>query len=209
MSDSQRGRAKAERGTGTRTVRGVAPTASKQPSRADRLERAAEGAQSGRGEIVAEFLLAQEQLAEWGKLHHLLHEVLTASAPFYAGLAAVSGCDQLQPPERHALHMNWRPCRERISALANFCEGIKHIGRPFERDAQELRGARCAVDIVAVQVMLEDALTDERPHTQALVELADDFRTACHRHLAVADREMQVHIDLLRRASAVLFGGLS
>ncbi len=223
MSDSEAGETNPEPTTASGAVPEVAPALSKQLSRAGRIARAAEGArstllhslpsdeeaQSELRNVIAELLLAQEQLAEWGRLHHLLHEVLAASAPFHAGLASVLEGDQLGPTERHALHMSWRPCQQRINALVDFCEGIKHIGRPYIRDAHELRGARCAVDIVSVQLMLEDTLTDERPHTQALVELADDFQTACHRHLAVADREMQVLIDLLQGVSAALLWGLS
>ncbi len=223
MSHSEAGETNPEPTAFAGAVPEVAPAPSKQLSHAGRLERAAEGArstllrslpsdeeaQSELRNVIAELLLAQEQLAEWGRLHHLLHEVLAASAPFHAGLASVSGGDHLQPTERHALHMSWRPCQQRINTLVDFCEGIKHIGRPYKRDAQELRGARCAVDIVSVQLILEDTLTDERPHTQAVVELTDDFQAACHRHLAVADREMQVLIDLLPRVSAALFWGLS
>ena len=158
---------------------------------------------------MGELAATQERLEEWATLHHLLHEILAASAPFEASVAAVTERYELDLTDRRVLMRRWRPCQTRINALVDFCEGIEHIGRPYQRDAHELRGARYAVDVVAAQLALEDTLQDQQPLVEALAELADEFQTVCHRHLAVADREMQKLVQHLQRLSATRGGGLA
>ena len=156
---------------------------------------------------AGESVLAQKRLAEWARLHHLLHQVLATAAPFEAGLATLPAHGQLGPDDQRELLLSWRLCQEKVNALVDFAEGIEHIGRRFERKAHELQGARWAVELVAVQLVLEDTLKDQRPPVEALVELADDLRSVCHRHLAEADGEMMKLIDLFQRPLAAQLAG--
>jgi len=130
-------------------------------------------------------------LAEWTTLHHLLQEVLDAAAPFQAGIVTAERCGYIDSSRRREMFVNWRPCQDRIYRLVEFSEGIQRIGRPYRREARHLRGARWAVEIIALQLMIEETLSDHHPHPTALVELVDDFRTVCLCHLAIANREMR------------------
>ena len=130
------------------------------------------------------------RLAEWTEVQRLLHELLDAAMPLEAGVVAAARCGRLQPDGRREMFVNWRPCQERIYRLVEFGERINHIGRPFRRGARLLTGARWAVEIVALQLVIEETLSEPRPHAEALVEFIGDLWTACLRHLAIANREM-------------------
>ncbi len=158
-------------------------------------------------EVITELTSLQAQLAEWKELHHLLHEVLTAFAPFHARLIPL-GENGFSAAERQALLRNWRPCQDGVDMLMDFAEGVEHIGRPFRREGRELRGERWVVEIVALRLLLEDALKEDNLSPESLLELAAEFNSACHRHLALADRKLRAAVDKLQRLSTHLLGGM-
>lgn len=158
-------------------------------------------------EVVSELTALQAQMAEWKELHHLLHELLAAFSPFHARLV-LFGENGLNAPECQALLQNWRPCQDRVDMLVDFAEGVEHIGHPFERAGRELRGERWAVEIVALQLLFEDTLKEDNPSPASLLELAEEFNSACHRHLALADRKLRIVVDKLQRLSTRLLGGM-
>jgi hypothetical protein len=174
------------------------------------LQRALPADQRARAElraVIAEMTALQAQTAEWKELHHLLHETLAAFSPFHARLVPFSA-GGFSTAERQALLQNWRPCQDGIDMVADFACGIEHIGKPFERAGRELRGERWAVEIVALQLLLEDALKEESPSPQSLLELAEEFDSACHRHMALADRKLRAVVDKLQQLSTCLLGGM-
>jgi hypothetical protein len=174
------------------------------------LQRALPTGKEARAElrqVIAELTALQAQMTEWKELHHLLHEVLTAFSPFHARLVPFSE-GGFTAAERQALLQNWRPCQDEIDMVTDFACGIEYIGKPFERAGRELRGERWAVEIVALQLLLEDALKEESPSPQSLLELAEEFNSACHRHLALADRKLRAAVDRLQQLSTRLLGGM-
>jgi len=158
-------------------------------------------------EVIAELFSLQAQMAEWKELHHLLHQVVVAFAPFHARLIPF-GEDGFSTAERQALLQNWRPCQDGIDMLVDFAEEIEHIGRPFRREGRELHGERWAVETVALRLLLEDALKEDNPSPESLLELAAEFNSACHRHLALADGKLRAVADKLQRLSTHLLGGV-
>lgn len=158
-------------------------------------------------EVIAELTALQAQMAGWKELHHLLHEVLVAFSLFHTRVIPF-GEGGFSAGESQALLQNWRPCQDRVDMLADFAEEIEHIGRPFRREGRELRGERWVVEIVALQLLLENALKEDHPSPESLLELAEEFNSACHRHLALADRKLRVVVDKLQRLSTRLLGGI-
>lgn len=156
-------------------------------------------------EVVAEVLSLQDQIVEWGRLHHLLHEVLIAFGWFRAGVA-FSATGGLGLAERHSLLQNWQMCQGRMGALEDFAEGIAHIGSPFRPTEQTLHGEPWVVEIVALRSLLEDTLKEENPDLPALRELAEDFYTTCQHQMVLADGQMLAAAGHLRRLFRHLFG---
>jgi hypothetical protein len=197
----------------TPTVRGGAVSIDRVERRARKVSEvlqqalADEQAQAGLREVAAMLTSLQAQLAEWLELHRLVHEVLIALAPFRALLAS-SGEGGLGAAERQALLQSWRPCQRRVDGLADFAEEIKCIGRRFQRDGRELDGEQWVVDIVALQVLLEDALKEDDPSPGSLFELAEELDGACHRHMTLADHNLKTIADGMQRLSTSLWGGL-
>jgi hypothetical protein len=159
-------------------------------------------------QVIAELTALQAQVAEWSECHHLLHEVLAAFSLFHARLIS-SGEDGSSAAGRQALLQNWRLCQDRLDTLVDFAEEIDHIGNPFRREGRQLRGERWVVEIVALQLLLEDALKEDNPSPESLIELGEAFNSACHRHLALADRKLRTVVDKLQRLSAYLLGGMA
>jgi hypothetical protein len=133
---------------------------------------------------------AASQLGEWVALHRLLHELLDALTPLAAGIAATDERAQLDALRRGELYVNWRPCQARMYRLVEFGEGVQWIGPRFSREARHLSGAPWAVEIAALRLAIEDALSDPNPSRTDLIELVDELSAACHRHLAIASREI-------------------
>lgn len=158
-------------------------------------------------EVIRELTALQAQMAEWEELHHLLHKVLVAFSLFHARLIPL-GEDGFSAAELQALLQNWRPCQDGIDMLVDFAEEIAHIGSPFRREGRELRGERWVVDIVALQLLFEDVLKEDNPSPESLLELAEEFNSACHRHLALADRKLRTVVGKLQRLSTCLLGGI-
>jgi hypothetical protein len=163
--------------------------------------------QADLGEVTAAFAALDVQLAEWLALHRLIHELVTALAPFRALLASTGG-GALGATERQALLQGWRPCQRCADGLAAFAEEVTRIGSPLLRADRELAGERWAVDVLALQVLVEDALKEEELDPGNLFELAEELNSACHHHLAVADRGLSMATDGLRRLNTSLLGEL-
>ena len=158
-------------------------------------------------EVITEIMTLLSQVAEWARLHHLLHEVLVAFAPFHAGLTLIAK-GGLSAPERQVLLQNWRPCQDRLDLLVGFAEDVEHIGHPFQQAGLELRGERWAVEPVALRLLIEDALKEDNPSSESLYEMAGDFDSACRRHLALADRRLMAHAGQSQRLSICLLRGI-
>lgn len=158
-------------------------------------------------DVTAALAALHIQLAEWVELHRLIHDLLAALAPFRALLASV-GRNTLGVAERQALLQGWRPCQRCVDELADFAEEIERIGRPFRRDGRELAGERWVVDVVALQVLIEDALKEKDLDLGNLFELVEELDSACHCHLAVANRGLGMAAGGARCLVISLFGGL-
>lgn len=158
-------------------------------------------------EVTAMLAAFHIQLAEWVELHRLIHDLLTALAPFHALLVSV-GASALGATERQALLHGWRPCQRCADELADFAEEIERIGRPFRRGGRELAGERWVVDVVALQALVEDALKEDDLDPGNLLELVGEMDSVCHGHLAVANRELRMVAGRVRRLITGLFGGL-
>lgn len=149
------------------------------------------GARADQGpDNVATYPSLFDRLGEWVTLHYLLRELLDALAPFRAGLAAPQTVTGADSGVMRAMYVDWRACQSRIYALVEFGEQVQHVGSPFRREPRHMRGARWAVEIAALQLTIESALADRGPDTGALEDLVDELETVCHRHLAIADREI-------------------
>ncbi|MBU0704641.1 MAG: hypothetical protein KKC18_12340 [Chloroflexi bacterium] len=158
-------------------------------------------------EVVSELGALQAQVAEWSELHHLLHEIWTAFSLFRVQLAP-PGEKGFGADERQAILQDWRLCQARLDALADFGGEIEHIGAPLRREGRELRGERWVVEIVALQLLFEDALKEDVLDPASLFELAQEFNSACHRHLAAANRRLRATVDKFQRLSTHLLGGV-
>lgn len=158
-------------------------------------------------EVINELTSLQAQMWEWKELHHLLHELLAAFAPFHAQLTLIGG-NGLEASEGQMLLQNWRPCQDRVDMLVDFAAAVEHIGRPFQQNGRELRGERWVVEIVALQFALEDALKERQPSPGSLLELTETFNSSCQRHLALADRKLRTVVGKLQRLSTCLLGGI-
>jgi hypothetical protein len=158
-------------------------------------------------EVVAVLAVLHAQLTEWVELHCLIHDMLTALAPFHALLASVGG-SALGVMERQALLQGWRLCQRCVDALVDFAEGLGYIGRPFRREGRELEGERWAVDIISLQALIEDELKEKDIDPGSLLEMVEELDSACHCHLAVADLGLRMTAGGLRRLDTSLLGGL-
>ncbi|MBN1976720.1 MAG: hypothetical protein JW918_04905 [Anaerolineae bacterium] len=156
--------------------------------------------------VIATLVDLYARLAEWAELHRLIHDLLAALAPFHALLASADG-SALDAEGRQALLQDWRYCQRCVDKLADFAEEVASIGRPFRRKGRELEGERWVVDVVALRMLVEDALKEDDPGL-GLIELVEELDGACHRHLAVADRELTAVVDRTRRLLTILQGGL-
>jgi hypothetical protein len=135
-------------------------------------------------QVVSTLTALQAHMVEWEECHHLLHEVLSAFSPFRAHLASLRE-DGLSTAER-----------------------IVHIGSPLQRENRGLRGEPWAIEIVALQRLLEDTLKENDPSPKNLLDLADAFNSACHRHLALADRNLRRAMEKSQRLIARLLGDI-
>jgi hypothetical protein len=158
-------------------------------------------------EVIATLAALHVQLIEWVELHRLIHDLLAALAPFHALLTSV-GASALGVAERQALLQSWRPCQRCADELADFAEEIEYIGRPFRQNGHELEGGQWVVGVVAFQTLVEGALKEEDLDPGSLLELVEELDSACHRHLAVADRGLRTAVGEVQRLTTNLLGGL-
>jgi hypothetical protein len=156
--------------------------------------------------VAAVLTSLQAQLTELAELNHLLHDILTALAPFRLFLAAGMK-DGLDATGHQVLFQNWRPCQRCVDRLADFSEEIEGIGHPLQRDGRELEGERWSVDIIALQVLVEDALKEDDLDAGNLFELTEELDNTCRGHLTMVDRKLKAVADGAQRLSEGLFGG--
>jgi hypothetical protein len=158
-------------------------------------------------EVVATISALQAEMAEWSALQHRLHELLAAFGPFYARATSLEP-DDLSASTCQALLQSWRLCQVEIGMLSDFATDVEHIGRPFRRDEQNLRGERWVVEPIALQRLLEDALKEERPSPGSIIELTEVFNSVCQRYLGLADRKLRDVVGKLQRVSTPLLEGI-
>lgn len=158
-------------------------------------------------EVVSELGALQARVAEWSALHHLLHEIWVTFSLFRVRLVP-PGEQGFGASERQALLQSWKLCQIKLDALADFAGEIGHIGAPLRREGRALGGESWAVEIMALQLLFEDALKESDLDPASLLELAQEFDSACHRHLAMADRRLRATVDKLQRLSTRLLGGI-
>jgi len=154
---------------------------------------------------ISELIALQTQVMEWSELNHLLHKAWAAFSLFHV-LLSPSGKQGLEASEHQALLQSWQLCQARLDALADFAREIKHIGSPLQREGRRLVGERWAVEIVALQLLFEDALKERELDLAGLLELAQEFDSACHLHMAVTNRRLRTAAEKLQRLTAHLGG---
>ncbi len=159
------------------------------------------------GQVAVRLRELASQIAAWSILHRLLHAVQVSLEPFHAGLWPASVA--FSPDERQALLQGWRPCQERLDALADFAEQAGPLGSPFQQDHFELRGEPWAVEPIAYRLLVEDALKEDHPDPQCLQETLDEFESVVRRHLEAADRGLQSSTAQLQRLLASLVEGMA
>jgi hypothetical protein len=157
--------------------------------------------------LTESFTPLQAQMAEWARLHRLLHAVVAAFAPFRARLLSLD-VKGIGLAEHQVLLQDWRLCQGSADELADFAEDIRHIGRPFRREGRELEGERWVVDIVALRLLIEDTLKENGFSLWSLIDLAEEFNDACHRHLNLANSGLRAALDEVQRLFDTLLGEL-
>jgi hypothetical protein len=70
-----------------------------------------------------------------------------------------------------------------------------------------LAGERWAVEIIALQRILEDGLKENQLDANSLLEFTDELENACHRHLALVDGRLKAVARGAQRLSVGLSGG--
>ena len=148
----------------------------------------------------------QAQLGAWTELHHVLHEILTACAPFYASLRALGQAEAASSDER-ALLQAWRPCQAKVDRLADFESSAEYV-RPVPRQEGTIPpwpdwGAR----IAALRREMEERLREEAWNTAGLMDLADEFQHACACYLTLAGRELRRMVEEMQPLDTHLPGG--
>jgi hypothetical protein len=167
-----------------------------------------EGTLADLEEVAAALIFLQAQASEWATLNRLIHDVLVALAPFHSLLVSFERSD-LSAAERQALLQRWRPCQRCVDELADLAEDIACVGHPLRREGRKLEGERWAVDVVALQMLIEDALKEENLSPGSLLELAEELDSACHRHLAMVSRRLKTAVDEMGRLLARFPGRFS
>jgi hypothetical protein len=155
--------------------------------------------------VAASLAALQSQLVEWSRLHQLLHNVVVALAPVRTLLVSFKK-DGVDLAGRQAMLHSWRPCQRCVDDLAGFAEDVQHIGRPLRRDGRDLCGEAWVVDVVALQMLLEDALQEDNVSVGGLLDLAGALDDACQRHMTLADGELQLVVNNLQLLSTNLLG---
>lgn len=150
--------------------------------------------------VIEQLTKLQVQMGEWKERHHLIHEVMSSFAPFYAAVRTLRG-DEVGPMERRTLLQGWRACQTEVDVLLDFIEGcVATIRRSSRRD--------WAKHIALLQQELEDTLRDERCSASGLADLAAEFNHACDCYLSLADRELRKAVESVQRLSTRLLEGI-
>lgn len=146
-----------------------------------------------------------EQTDEWLTLQRLLSHIRVAIAPFRT--LCITESEILDVDTREGLFHSWRLCQERLDALADFGERIRHIGDPFQQDGYVLSGEAWAVDIMALRSQIEGVLGDEQPDPHALQEKAAEIEDVCEQYIHVACQHACECLGFLRHLLASLTAG--
>ncbi len=156
--------------------------------------------------LVPRLVTLSQQIRDWATLVRLLHAVLGSSVPFRAALRPAGSI--YSPGERQALLQNWRLCQQQLDALADFADRASTIGRPFRQERFEMAGERWAVEPIALRLLIEDALKDAQPDPEELLDLTDEFQSACQDLLEQADRALAGRLAQIEEALGGLLEGL-
>jgi hypothetical protein len=159
--------------------------------------------------FLAEMGRLQDCVGEWLELHRLLHEVVSAFTPFHTLVVTLPASPpNVRLADRQALLYSWKPCQDTLDDLGDFAEGVKCIGPPLRRDGGTLSGESWAVDIIALQAVLEDILKEDNIQRSLTLEVSDEFNTTCHRHLIVSDRALRSALTDMHWLYGRLLGGM-
>jgi len=147
----------------------------------------------------------QAQLSEWKELHHILHEILVAFAPFDASLR-VMGQTSANPGNGRALLQTWRPCQRHVDYLIDFESRAEYIrpASPTSDVALVDWGSRIAL----LRHEVEDRLREAHWSLEGLLDLTDEFGYVCDCYLSLADRELRRIVEKVQRLYTHLLGGL-
>ena len=175
------------------------------------LQRALSSDEEARAQVLKVFERLsgfQAQLAEWETMHHALHELLAAFAPFYANLRVLGQVEAGTTNERTLLQ-GWRPCQARVDRLRDLESSLEHIQTSAGHEGTTPRQPDWGGRIARLRREVEDRLREETWHTEGLIDLADEFHHTCTCYLAFADQELHHGIDRIQRMCTHLLGGLS
>ncbi len=175
---------------------------------ADALRQALSGQAETREQLLdllQRLASLQAQLSEWKELHHILHEILAAFAPFNANLR-VLGQASANPGNGRALLQTWRPCQRHVDYLIDFESRAEYIrpASPAPGTALVDWGSRIAL----LRREVEDRLREAHWSLEGLLDLADEFGYACDCYLSLADRELRRIVEKVQRLYTHLLGGL-
>ena len=123
-------------------------------------------------QVLRQLSALQAQLGEWKELHHILHEVLAAFSPFYAGLYTLNRAE-VAPVDWRTLLRGWRPCQTEVDRLVDFESGVEYIRESLRREGSEPFRPDWGVRIASLRREVEDRLREEECSTEGLVDLAD------------------------------------
>ncbi len=158
-------------------------------------------------EVLEQLSTLQAQLGEWKELHHILHELLTAFAPFYASLLAL-GHAEVEPAGWRALLRGWRSCQTEVDRLMDFESSVEYIRLSPCREGTAASRPDWGVRIALLRREVEDRLREERCSAEGLADLADEFSRTCDCYLSLADRELRRAVEKVQRSYTHLIGGL-
>jgi hypothetical protein len=157
--------------------------------------------------VLRQLSALQAQLGEWKELHHILHEVSAAFAPFYANLYALNQAE-VGPVDWRALLRGWRPCQTEVDGLADFESGVEYIRESLRREGGRASRPDWGARIGSLQREVADRLREEQCSAEGLMDLADEFNQACDCYLNLADRELRRAVERVQRLYTNFVGGL-
>ena len=177
---------------------------------AARLRRALSGDDETRAqllEVLQQLSALQGQLGEWEELHHVLHELLAAFAPFRASLRVLESVEA-GPASGRSLLRGWRPCQTWVDRLTDFEGSAEYVQPPRRREGGAAARPDWGARIASLRREVEDRLGEEMWDVEGLIDLAGEFNQACDCYLSLAGRELRRGVDRVQRLYTHLLGGL-